>query len=160
MVLFWWIKLTGICITYVYTVQLFSSVWHKDLISTLRNLSFGKTQIRLSQQYNINTNNCLWASVHCHLAWEEQPSPMIQAWLAILAWLVWQGTPSTETTGLTVRGFVILKFEVLPLGLPSSSMASDYSYVKLCMTDLMIDNSGGAEVALSCRHIYSLFFNT
>ena len=33
-------------------------------------------------------------------------------------------------------------------------MASDYSYVKLCMTDLMIVNSGGAEVALSCRHFY------
>ena len=42
--------------------------------------------------------------------------------------------------------------------LPSSSMASDYSYVKLCMTDLKIVNSGGAEVALICRHIYSLFF--
>ena len=149
MVLFWWIKLTGIYITYVYTVQHFSSVWHKDLISTSRNLSIGKTQIRLSQQYNINTNNCLWASVHCHLAWEEQPSPMMQAWLASL---VWQGTPTTETTGLTVRGFVILKFEVLPLGLPSSSMASGYSKVKLCMTNLMIDNSGGAEVALSCRN--------
>ena len=110
LVLFWWINLTLICITYVYTVQLFSSVWHKDLISTLRNLSIGKTQIRVSQQYNINTINCLWASVHCHLAWEEQPSPMMLAWLASL---VWQGTPSTETTGLTVRGFVILKFEVL-----------------------------------------------
>ena len=33
-------------------------------------------------------------------------------------------------------------------------MASDYSYVKLCMTDLMIVNSGGAEVALSCIHFY------
>ena len=33
-------------------------------------------------------------------------------------------------------------------------MASDYSYVKLCMTDLMINNSGGAEVALSCRPFY------
>ena len=39
-------------------------------------------------------------------------------------------------------------------GLPTSSMASDYSYVKLCMTDLMINNSGGAEVALSCRPFY------
>ena len=33
-------------------------------------------------------------------------------------------------------------------------MASDYSYVKLCMTDLMINNSGGAEVALSCRPLF------
>ena len=33
-------------------------------------------------------------------------------------------------------------------------MASDYSYVKLCVTNLMINNSGGAEVALSCRLFY------
>ena len=124
-------------------MQLFSSVWHKYLISTLRNLSIGKTQIQLSRQYNINTNNCSWASVHCHLAWEEQPSPMMQAWLASL---VWQGTPSTETTGLTVRGFVILKFEVLCTIRTSFFFnASEYSKVKL-----MIDNSCGAEVALSC----------
>ena len=104
LVLFSGINLALICITYVYTVQLFSSVWHKDLISTLRNLSIGKTQIRVSQQYNINTINCLWASVHCHLAWEEQPSPMMQAWLASLVWLVWQGTPTTETTGFPSEG--------------------------------------------------------
>ena len=38
-------------------------------------------------------------------------------------------------------------------------MVSDYSYVKLCMINLMIDNSGGVEVALSCRQfiIYLLF---
>ena len=56
----------------------------------------------------------LRTSVHCHLAWGEQPSPMMQAWLTSPDWLVWQGTPSAETTGLTDIGSVILRLEVLP----------------------------------------------
>ena len=39
---------------------------------------------------------------------------MMQAWLTSPDWLVWQGTPSTETTGLTGIGSVILRLEELP----------------------------------------------
>ena len=38
----------------------------------------------------------------------------MQAWCTSPVWLVWQGAPLAETTGLTDIGFVILRLEVLP----------------------------------------------
>ena len=90
-------------------------VKYKKIYHLLSQISqSGKHKFEISQQHNIKRNKYNLTSVHCHLAWGEQPSPMMQAWCTSPVWLVWQGTPSSEANGLTDRGFVILRLEVLP----------------------------------------------